>query len=104
MRKKLISIGLAATTAVSATAFSTQAAAEHRSMSHAYTEFDGQPHRVDPGAINLGLAVDVEHKDGYVYYPSRRSPNGGEQKAGNAQFTARYRPTGPPGFARPEPD
>lgn len=30
MRKKLISVGLAATTAVSAVAFSTQAAAEHR--------------------------------------------------------------------------
>ena len=41
-----------------------QAAAEQRSMSHAFTEVDGVPHRLDPGAINLGLAVDVERKDG----------------------------------------
>ncbi|HEX7172121.1 MAG TPA: multifunctional oxoglutarate decarboxylase/oxoglutarate dehydrogenase thiamine pyrophosphate-binding subunit/dihydrolipoyllysine-residue succinyltransferase subunit [Candidatus Limnocylindria bacterium] len=41
-----------------------QAADEHRSMSHAYTELDGQPYRMDPGAINLGLAVDVERRDG----------------------------------------
>ena len=33
-------------------------------MSHAFTEVDGVPHRLDPGAINLGLAVDVERKDG----------------------------------------
>jgi 2-oxoglutarate dehydrogenase E1 component len=41
-----------------------QAAAELRSMSHAYTEIGGQAYRVDPGAINLGLAVDVERRDG----------------------------------------
>jgi 2-oxoglutarate dehydrogenase E1 component len=37
---------------------------EQRSMSHAYTEIEGQAYRIDPGAINLGLAVDVERKDG----------------------------------------
>ena len=41
-----------------------RAASEQRSMSHAYTEVDGQPYRLDPGAINLGLAVDVERRDG----------------------------------------
>ena len=41
-----------------------QAAGDLRSMSHYYTEVDGQPYRVDPGAINLGLAVDVERPDG----------------------------------------
>ena len=40
------------------------AASEQRSMSHAYTEIEGQAYRVDPGRINLGLAVDVERKDG----------------------------------------
>ncbi len=33
-------------------------------MTHAFQEIDGKPHRVDPGAIGLGLAVDVEKKDG----------------------------------------
>ncbi len=40
-----------------------QAAAEMRSMSHYYTEIEDRAHRVDPGAINLGLAVDVERRD-----------------------------------------
>jgi 2-oxoglutarate dehydrogenase E1 component len=33
-------------------------------MAHHYDEIDGKPHRVDDGACNLGLAVDVEKKDG----------------------------------------
>jgi len=33
-------------------------------MTHAFQEIDGKPHRVDPGGIGLGLAVDVEKKDG----------------------------------------
>ena len=33
-------------------------------MTHYYTEQDGRPMRVDPGAVNLGLAVDVERRDG----------------------------------------
>jgi 2-oxoglutarate dehydrogenase E1 component len=33
-------------------------------MSHHFAEIDGKPHRVDDGACNLGLAVDVEKKDG----------------------------------------
>ncbi|MHB8692870.1 MAG: multifunctional oxoglutarate decarboxylase/oxoglutarate dehydrogenase thiamine pyrophosphate-binding subunit/dihydrolipoyllysine-residue succinyltransferase subunit [Solirubrobacteraceae bacterium] len=33
-------------------------------MSHHFAEIDGKPHRVDDGAANLGLAVDVEKKDG----------------------------------------
>jgi multifunctional 2-oxoglutarate metabolism enzyme len=41
-----------------------RAASEQRSMSHYFTDADGQPYRVDPGAINLGLAVDVERRDG----------------------------------------
>jgi 2-oxoglutarate dehydrogenase E1 component len=33
-------------------------------MAHHFAEADGKPHRVDDGAVNLGLAVDVEKKDG----------------------------------------
>ena len=33
-------------------------------MGHAYGEEDGKPLRVVPDAVNLGLAVDVERKDG----------------------------------------
>jgi multifunctional 2-oxoglutarate metabolism enzyme len=33
-------------------------------MAHHFQELDGKPHRVDDGACNLGLAVDVEKKDG----------------------------------------
>src|SRR5687767_10040153 len=33
-------------------------------MGHAYAEQDGKPQRVTPGTVSLGLAVDVERKDG----------------------------------------
>jgi 2-oxoglutarate decarboxylase len=33
-------------------------------MAHHFAEVDGKPHRIDDGACNLGLAVDVEKKDG----------------------------------------
>ena len=33
-------------------------------MTHVFQDIDGKPHRVDPGAVGLGLAVDVEKKDG----------------------------------------
>jgi len=33
-------------------------------MAHHFEEIDGKPHRVDDAAVNLGLAVDVEKKDG----------------------------------------
>ena len=38
--------------------------AEMPVMANHYQSFDGKPHRVDDGAVNLGLAVDVEKKDG----------------------------------------
>jgi 2-oxoglutarate dehydrogenase E1 component len=41
-----------------------QAAKHFRVMTHTFQDIDGKPHRVDPGAIGLGLAVDVEKKDG----------------------------------------
>ena len=33
-------------------------------MANHYAEADGKPERIDDGAVNLGLAVDVERKDG----------------------------------------
>ncbi len=33
-------------------------------MAHHFAEVEGKPHRVDDGQVNLGLAVDVEKKDG----------------------------------------
>jgi 2-oxoglutarate dehydrogenase E1 component len=41
-----------------------QAAKQFPVMTHAFQEVEGKPHRVDPAAVNLGLAVDVERKDG----------------------------------------
>jgi 2-oxoglutarate dehydrogenase E1 component len=33
-------------------------------MAHHFEEVDGKPHRIDDGAVHLGIAVDVEKKDG----------------------------------------
>ena len=33
-------------------------------MARSFTEIDGKPHVLDAGAVNLGIAVDVERKDG----------------------------------------
>jgi len=33
-------------------------------MASHFAEIDGAPHRIDDGAVNLGIAVDVEKKDG----------------------------------------
>ena len=33
-------------------------------MAHHFEEIDGKPHVIDDGAVNLGIAVDVERKDG----------------------------------------
>ncbi len=40
-----------------------QAAREQPGMTHYFSEADGQAYRVDPGGVNLGLAVDVERAD-----------------------------------------
>ena len=41
-----------------------RAAHEQPVMTYAFQEVDGKPHRRDPGGVHLGLAVDVEKKDG----------------------------------------
>ncbi len=41
-----------------------KAAEEWPVMGHSYAEADGKPQRVTPAGVSLGLAVDVERKDG----------------------------------------
>jgi len=41
-----------------------KAAADWPVMAHSYAELEGTPQCVDPGGVSLGLAVDVERKDG----------------------------------------
>jgi 2-oxoglutarate decarboxylase len=41
-----------------------QAATDMDTMTHHFEEVDGKPYRVDDGQVNLGLAVDVQKKDG----------------------------------------
>ncbi len=41
-----------------------QAATEMPVMADHFEEVEGKPHRVDDGQVNLGLAVDVQKKDG----------------------------------------
>src|SRR5215216_4306708 len=41
-----------------------KAATEWRVMARIYAEEDGKPQVVEPGSVNLGIAVDVERKDG----------------------------------------
>jgi len=65
-----------------------QAATEQRSMSHYHTTIEDQPYRVDPGRVNLGLAVDVERKDGtrFLVVPAIK----GADEMDFAAFHARY--------------
>ena len=41
-----------------------KAAHERPVMTHVFQDVEGKPHRLDPQGVNLGLAVDVERKDG----------------------------------------
>jgi 2-oxoglutarate dehydrogenase E1 component len=41
-----------------------QAARRFPMMTHAFRDVEGKPHRMDPQAVHLGLAVDVVRKDG----------------------------------------
>ena len=43
-------------------------------MTHHFAEVDGKPYRVDDGQVNLGLAVDVEKKDGIAHADGARHP------------------------------
>ena len=65
-----------------------RATREQGSMRHYFTEAEGQAYRVDPGSINLGLAVDVERKDGsrFLVVPVIK----GADAMDFADFHARY--------------
>jgi len=65
-----------------------QAATAQRSMSHYFATIDEQAYRVDPGGINLGLAVDVERTDGsrFLVVPVIRAAD----QMDFAAFHARY--------------
>ncbi len=65
-----------------------RAAGEQRGMTAYYLEADGAAHRVDPGGVNLGLAVDVERPDGgrFLVVPVIRSA----EAMDFAAFRARY--------------
>ena len=57
-------------------------------MGHSFTETDGKPQRVIPGTFSLGLAVDVERKDGTrsLVVPVVK----GAGALGFGEFVARY--------------
>jgi multifunctional 2-oxoglutarate metabolism enzyme len=57
-------------------------------MAHHFAEIDGKPHRVDDGAVNLGLAVDVEKKDGTRTLMVPVIPDAGRQTF--AEFLGAY--------------
>jgi 2-oxoglutarate decarboxylase len=65
-----------------------QAARDMPVMGHAYAEQDGKPQRVTPSNVSLGLAVDVERKDGTrsLVVPVLRDASA----LGFADFVARY--------------
>jgi 2-oxoglutarate dehydrogenase E1 component len=55
-----------------------QAAGEMEVMTHHFEEVEGKPYRVSDGQVNIGLAVDVEKKDGSrtLMVPVIRGANG----------------------------
>ena len=65
-----------------------QAARELDVMAHSYAEDGGKPQRAVPGSISLGLAVDVERKDGTrsLVVPVLHAAS----ELGFADFVARY--------------
>ena len=65
-----------------------RAAAEQPGMTAYFLEADGAAHRVDPGGVHLGLAVDVERPDGgrFLVVPVIRSAESMDFGA----FRARY--------------
>src|SRR5215210_5962194 len=65
-----------------------QAARDMPVMGNAYAEQDGKPQRVMPGTLSLGLAVDVERKDGTrsLVVPVLRDAG----ELGFTDFVARY--------------
>jgi multifunctional 2-oxoglutarate metabolism enzyme len=65
-----------------------RAAREMPVMAHSYAEEGGKPQRVIPGTVSLGLAVDVERKDGTRSLVVPVLKDAGQ--LGFASFVARY--------------
>ena len=65
-----------------------RAAGEQPAMTHYFHEADGAAYRVDPGGVNLGLAVDVERPDGsrFLVVPVIKGADGMDF----ADFVGRY--------------
>ena len=65
-----------------------QAAAVHPSLASHFVEIEGRPHRVDPAAIHLGLAVEVQGRDGrpFLVVPVVRAAD----ELAFADFVTRY--------------
>ena len=65
-----------------------RAAGEAPAMTHYFHEADGTAYRVDPGGVNLGLAVDVERPDGsrFLVVPVIKGADGMDF----ADFVGRY--------------
>ena len=65
-----------------------QAAAVHPTLASHFVEIDGRPHRVDPAAIDLGLAVDVKGRAGrpFLVVPVVRAAD----ELDFADFVSRY--------------
>src|SRR5450830_1377228 len=65
-----------------------QAAAVHPTLASHFVEIDGRPHRVDPAAIDLGLAVEVQGRDGrpFLVVPVVRAAD----ELDFAAFVSRY--------------
>jgi len=65
-----------------------RAAGDAPTMTHFFHEADGTAYRVDPGGVNLGLAVDVERPDGsrFLVVPVIKGADGMDF----ADFVGRY--------------
>jgi 2-oxoglutarate dehydrogenase E1 component len=65
-----------------------QAAKRHPVMTESFALIDGAPHRVSPDGIHLGLAVDIERKDGSrgLVVPILKHA----ERLGYAEFQAAY--------------
>ena len=72
-----------------------EAAKEWRSMARTFAEIDGKPNVVDHGVVNLGIAVDVEKKDGSrsLMVPCIRAADQADFKAFHADYEELIRKT-----------
>ncbi|MCB0876650.1 MAG: multifunctional oxoglutarate decarboxylase/oxoglutarate dehydrogenase thiamine pyrophosphate-binding subunit/dihydrolipoyllysine-residue succinyltransferase subunit, partial [Solirubrobacterales bacterium] len=72
-----------------------EAGKDWRAMSRSFEERDGKPNVVDHGAINLGIAVDIEKKDGSrsLMVPCIRAADGADFKAFHAKYEELIRKT-----------